>query len=95
MTDFIRMRAAEIRVGDYIDLEADKYADPKHDHDLFTYEYLEVCEVTFEYSEVAALRSDRSPLEVQVAPKLICIAIGFEGWDVCGFPPDHLLTVRL
>lgn len=24
----------------------------------------------------------------------LCVVIGFEGWDWCGFPPDHRLNVK-
>jgi hypothetical protein len=24
-----------------------------------------------------------------------CVAVGFDGFDIVGFPPDHLVTVRL
>lgn len=64
-------KASDLIIGDYVDLEGDKYAgyDP-----LFEYEYVEVVSIDRETSN--------------------CIAIGFEGFDIVGFPPDHLVKVR-
>ncbi|MCH7964099.1 MAG: hypothetical protein IH852_09185 [Bacteroidetes bacterium] len=41
-------------------------------------------EFQFEYMEVVSVEQECSG----------CIAIGFEGFDVVGFPPEHMLTVH-
>ena len=81
MTEFTKVRANQIKVGDIVDLEADTYADPEHDNDLLTYEYYEVIEIEHETTD-----NDGNPCD--------CYCIYFNGFT-CGFPPDHLLTVRL
>lgn len=74
-TDTPRMVAVkDIKVGDMLDLAADKYADPLGMRIEFECEYVTVCEV------------------IPETPG--CIALGFEGIDVFGFPPDHLLKVH-
>jgi hypothetical protein len=65
------IRAADINVGDLIDLESDLYADPNHDQTPFEFLFMEVAGVERETPD--------------------CVRIDFEGWDSCGFPPDHLL----
>jgi hypothetical protein len=34
-----KLRISELVVGDYVDLEGDEFADPKHDHPYFESEY--------------------------------------------------------
>lgn len=69
----VRMRADCVQVGAMVDLEGDKYADPKRDHPGLACEYQTVVSVEIETDS--------------------CVAIGFEGFDVVGFPRDHLLGV--
>ena len=68
------IKAEHLRPGDLVDLEADSYADPKHDHPLFPFELQTVANV------------------IRETPN--CVAVGFEGFDVVGFPPEHFLTVE-
>jgi len=67
------IRADQIKVGDYVDLEFDPYADPDSENIQFETEYAVV-----EYIE-------------RETPD--CVAIGFEGFDVVGFPPNHVLSI--
>lgn len=68
-----RIRAADLSIGDAVDLEGDVFADPLRANPTFEFEYAEVCDVIHETPQ--------------------CVAIGFEGFDVVGFPPNHVLTV--
>lgn len=65
------IRADEVKEGDLIDFEKDKYADPKGERLEFQTEYGLVDYVERETAT--------------------CIAVGVQGVDVFGFPPDHLL----
>ena len=69
-----RTVAADLRVGDIVDLEGDKFADRNNDNIDFEYEYQTVAEVNHDTCEY----QDGD-----------CIAIGFEGFGTVGFPPDH------
>ncbi|GLR77595.1 hypothetical protein HUE56_29820 (plasmid) [Azospirillum oryzae] len=73
MTNLVLVASSDLQVGDFVDLEGDLYADPRHNHPAFDCLYMEVVEVERE--------SDA------------CVAIGFEGFDIVGFPPDHVLKV--
>ncbi|MDR6775690.1 hypothetical protein [Azospirillum sp. BE72] len=73
MTNLVLVASSDLQVGDFVDLEGDPYADPRHDHPAFDCLFMEVVDVERE-SET-------------------CVAIGFEGFDVVGFPPDHVLKV--
>lgn len=61
----------DLRVGDLVDLEGDRFADPRKDNALFE------CEL----GSVACV--------IRETPR--CVAIGIEGADVYGFPPDHVV----
>lgn len=67
-------RIDQLQVGDLVDLERDRFADPTGEHDEFQFEYYEVIEITHETAD--------------------CIAVAFEGFDIVGFPPDHLVSVE-
>lgn len=67
------VRAADLREGDYLDLEGDKIADPKRDRIAFQSEFAMVASVERE-----------TPT---------CVAVGIEGVDVFGFPPDHMVKI--
>jgi hypothetical protein len=67
------IRADQVKIGDLIDLESDKYADPNEDHIAFCCELQLVVEVHHETPD--------------------CVAIGFEGFDLVGFPVNHMLTL--
>lgn len=68
-------RIDELRVGDMVDLEGDRFADPTRDKPCLEFEYQTICEINRE-----------TPT---------CIAVGFEGFDIVGFPPDHTVTVAV
>ena len=72
----IQIQARDLRVGDMVDLEGDKYADLLRNHPAFESELQEVCSI-----------------EREIGAWGECFAVGFEGFDVVGFPPDHKLRV--
>lgn len=72
MTDK-RIKVSELAPGNLVDLEGDKYADPRHEHVMLQSQYVEVVSIE------------------QETPH--CVAVGFEGFDVVGFPPDHMVPV--
>lgn len=79
----MQIPAFEILTGDFIDLEGDCFADPDRESTRFQFELVEVIEV--ESEEVSCECG---------AHKRWVIAIGFEGFDIVGFPPYHLLNVK-
>lgn len=72
MTDTLKP-VSELRCGDRVDLQRDKYADPAGDKPELECEYATVCEIERETPD--------------------CIAIGFDGFDVVGFPLGHMVKV--
>ena len=79
----MRLPAFQIQLGDLIDLENDCFADPKGAHIQFQFELAQVSEIEIE----------ETPCECG-AHNRITVAIGFEGFDIVGFPQCHLLDVR-
>jgi len=69
----MKKRVSDLKIGDLVDLEGDRYADPNRDHISFGFEYQEVATIEHETPD--------------------CIAVGFEGFDVVGFPPWHMVKV--
>lgn len=48
-------KAKDLKVGDFIDLEGDPYADPHSDNDYFRSEFVQVVEVTPETDDCVAV----------------------------------------
>ena len=69
----IKRAVRDLKRGDLVDLEGDRFADPQGNNPMFQTELMHVTNVTRETEA--------------------CTAVAFEGWDVCGFPPDHVVTV--
>lgn len=73
-------RAADLIAGDMVDLENDRYADPKgyrgveSDHPEFE----------FEHETVAGVEAETPD----------CVRVDFESGLSVGFPPDHLLKLN-
>jgi len=72
-TEFVNVR--DLREGDYVDLEGDKYADPNNSPFLQS-EYVIVAENPKQETEN-------------------CVAVGFESFDVVGFPSDHMVKRKI
>ena len=72
MTDTLKP-ISELRCGDLVDLQGDKYADQASDKPALEFEYATVCYIERETPD--------------------CIAIGFDGFDLIGFPPGHAVPV--
>jgi hypothetical protein len=53
-------KAIDLRPGDFVDLEGDKYADPDNANVTYEFEYQEVCEVTKETPQCVAVGFDGS-----------------------------------
>lgn len=68
----VTKKISELIPGDLVDLENDKYADPKG-NPLLECEYVTVDSIERESPE--------------------CIAVYFRGFDMVGFPPDHVVKV--
>jgi hypothetical protein len=67
----------EFKVGDFIDLQGDMYADPGH------YNGNQTSEFEFEFEEVLAVTVGAGK----------CICVDFVSGFSCGFPPDHWIDV--
>jgi hypothetical protein len=73
------IRVSDLKPGDLVDLYGDPFADPNQDpRHCHEFEYATVCEVIPE-----------TPGCVAVSFHLLR---GFEGFDIVGFPPEHVLV---
>lgn len=72
-------RVDQLRVGDVLDLQGDKFADP----DPPDGEEATTNRIVFEAEYVTVDYIEREMPE--------CVAVGIEGVDVFGMPPDHLV----
>ena len=78
----MKLPAFQIQPGDLIDLEGDCFANPNGAHAQFQSELAQVSDVEIE----------ETPCECG-AHKRVTVAIGFEGFDIVGFPQCHMLNV--
>ena len=79
----MKLPAFQIQPGDLIDLEGDCFADPSGACIQFQSEYAQVVSVELEETACECDAHNR-----------VTMAIGFEGFDIVGFPQCHLLDVR-
>ncbi len=76
------LSAFQIQPGDLIDLENDCFANPGGAHVQFQSEYVQVSSVEIEETACDCGAHNR-----------VTVAIGFDGFDLVGFPQCHMLAV--
>lgn len=76
--DPIVVPASDLIVGDIVDLYADPFADPDAPYGANSLWF------DSEYVQVVEVTRETDD----------CVAVGFEGFDLVGFPPDHRLTIK-